>query len=359
MGNLNLWGVRHHLVSPPRLPQASWAILSLDDRETAARVLFRMTSPRRHRSTHGFTIVELLVVIAIIALLAGLLVPAVQMARESARRSACGNNLRQIGLSIRGYESARGRLPPGEVHGTRLDQGYTSNYGMGDHCSWDGRVGIWMNLVFPFLGEQPAFDRLDFAVRPQYASAENVAVMQQRFTTFLCPTDPYSGLTTPWLLPVNVCRIAHYFAVAGSTEYSTMAHPDGTLNYGHCNANDGLFYNDSRTRLSAVTDGASHTAMICEVWGRKYREHATPPTAPYGLENSRGMMLHMYAYFDTTPNASQFSPWKPNSFHRSGVTCVFADGAVRFLADDVDPAAFAAFATIADGEQDRGDPGGR
>ena len=313
----------------------------------------------RQRPWRGLTLVEVLVVIAIVATLVGLLVPAVQAARESARRSSCGNNLRQIGLAIRGYESARGRLPPGEVHGTRAEQGYAPSYAMGDHCSWDGNVGIWMNQVFPFVGEQPAFDRLDFTIRPQYASAANVTVMQQRFPAFLCPSDSYSGLTTPWQLAVNICRIAHYFAVAGSTEYSTMAHPDGTLNYGHCNANDGLFYNDSRTRLSAVTDGAAHTAMVCEVWGRKYRDHVTPATPPYGLETSRGMMLHMYAYFDATPNATQFSPWKPNSFHPQGVTCVFADGSVRFIPDQVDATVFTGFATIAGGERDQGDVGGR
>lgn len=312
-------------------------------------------NPLRDRSLYGITLVELLVVIAIITMLVGLLLPAVQTARESARRISCGNNLRQIGLAIRGYESARGRLPPGEVHGTHVDSGYTPSFSMGDHCSWDGNVGIWMNLVFPYVGEQTAFDRLDFATRPQYASAANISIMRQRFATFLCPSDPYSGLTTSWQLEMNICRIAHYFAVAGSTEFSTMPHPDGTLNYGHCNANDGLFYNDSRTRLSTVIDGASRTAMVCEVWGRKYRDHVTPATAVYGLETSRGMMLHMYAYFDATPNSTQISPWKANSFHPAGVTCGFADGSVRFIPDQVDASVFSALATKAGGERDHDD----
>ena len=131
-----------------------------------------------------------------------------------------------------------------------------------------------MNLIFPFIGHQAEFDMLDFERRPQWLSLENQEIMQMSFTEFLCPSDPYKGLTTGWGLggedsnARNKSRIANYFAVSGPTEDSDLTHPDGTTgNPHHCGATLGLFYNDSRVKFNEVTDGTSHTAALCETWG--------------------------------------------------------------------------------------------
>ena len=139
----------------------------------------------------------------------------------------------------------------------------------------------------------------------------------------------------------------------GSNEFTSRPHPDqkpGQTWYGHCNMHDGIFYNDSKTQIRDVRDGTGNTAMICEVWGRKYRDHVAPNSAPYGGESSRGMNLHTAVYFDYTPNSTQHNPWKANSFHTNGVNCLFADGSVHFISNTVELRIFKAIATIDGGE---------
>ncbi len=303
----------------------------------------------------GFTLVELLVVITIIGILMSLLLPAVQNVREAARRVQCGNNLKQIGLAILSYEQALGSLPSGEIHGNHANGGYVGHgYAGGmDHCEWDGQIGIWMNLIFPQLEQQAAYDRLEFGARKQTTAPGNVEVMQRPFEFLLCPSDPYRGLTTAWGGGEKTkAHNVSYFAVAGSNEFSQLRHTDGSVspNAGdsrHCNATDGPFYNDSRVTMAALRDGASNTAVVCEVWGR------TTPDGP--SPNSRAMNLHAYVYFDWTPNSNQTRPWYANSFHTGGVNSVFADGSVHFLGDSVDLNTFKALSTRAGGEIVQGD----
>ncbi len=293
----------------------------------------------RHISRpHGFTLVELLVVIAIIGVLVALLLPAVQAARESARRFQCSNDFKQIMLAMQSYHGTHKVFPPGEIHG--ID----ATGGRGAHCYWDGAIGIWNNLIFPFIEQQASYDLLDFEIRPQWQSENNRQVMQASFDFFLCPSDPYRGLTTDWGTPLNKARICHRYAVAGSVEGSGEPHPGRILQYSHCNYHDGMFFNDSDTHISDVGDGLSNTMAVCEVWGRKSINHDSPD------ESSRGMNLHTAVYLDWTPNSNQSNPWKANSFHPGGVNTVFADGSVQFISDAVELRLFQAMATIDGGE---------
>ncbi len=300
----------------------------------------------------GFTLVELLVVITIIGILIGLLLPAVQSAREAARAIQCGNNLKQLGLALLQYESNHGVFPPAEIHGGSWNSGYTpysssSGTTFGDHCSWTGQVGHWMNLIFPFAEQQAAYDKLDFKARPQTSSEANLEVMKSTFPFFHCPSDPYRGLTSD-----GTARICHYFAVSGSTP-SGFAHGDGTLNYSHCNANNGMFYNDSAVRMADIRDGSSNTAMLCEVWGRVWPNGRVPADVPSGYPSfvsSRAMNLHAVVYFDWTPNSTHHNPWIANSFHPGGVHSVFADGSVHFVAETIGLSVFQSLATIDGGE---------
>jgi prepilin-type N-terminal cleavage/methylation domain-containing protein/prepilin-type processing-associated H-X9-DG protein len=292
----------------------------------------------------AFTLIELLVVIVIIGILIGLLLPAVQSAREAARRLECQNHLKQLSLAVLNYHTEFKRFPAGETHG-----GYW-------HCDWDGQIGMWMTCVLPFVEEKPSYNLLNFKAHPQWTSTNNQTVMKRLFPIFLCPSDPYTGLTTPWgpQDQTDVARICHYFAVAGSSEASALPHPNGAVNYvggvpyGHCNAHDGIFYNDSKTRIEDVRDGVSKTAMFFESWGRIWPMHVPPAVIPPGypnFESSRGMNLHTVVYLDWTPNSNHTNPWKTNSFHPGGVHAAMADGSVRWVSDLISLAMIKAMAT--------------
>ncbi len=306
------------------------------------------------QAARGFTLVELLVVIAIIGILIALLLPAVQSAREVARRLQCSNNLKQIGLALLNYESAHKVLPPQEIHGGNWVPNYRFSVYSRQHCDWEGSIGMWCNLIFPFMEQQPVYDRLNFEAIPQYSDPANVEIMNMEFAFLLCPSDPYRELTTDWGAAGRKARIMHYYAVNGTG--ASRFHPTqvaGVSTYMHCDMGNGIFYNDSKTRIGDITDGTSNTAMVAEVWGRLYRDHAAPSTSSpdyRGAESSRGMNLHTAVYFTYTPNSYRSAPWYVNSFHPGGAQCVFADGSVRFLPDTIDLTTFRAIATLSGGE---------
>src|SRR3990172_8973393 len=119
---------------------------------------------RPGKPERGFTLVELLVVIAIIGVLIAMLLPAVQQAREAARRLHCTNNLAQMGKAMNNYESAHGHSPPGEIHST----GPAADFY--EHCRWHQFIGIWMNAIFPQMEQQADYDRLNFKTGTSAAS---------------------------------------------------------------------------------------------------------------------------------------------------------------------------------------------
>lgn len=293
-----------------------------------------MPSPRistTRKPRRAFTLIELLVVIAVIGVLVSLILPAVQQAREAARRTQCKNNLRQLALAMLNYESAAQIFPMAEVHGN-------DPRGYGPHCWWDGSIGCWENLIFPYIEQTALYDKLNFTANPQYLDIGNLEVLRASVPTTQCPSNPNQDFTNAWNNnPLNVCRTLHYYAVAGSDEDSTTPHSDDTATYWHCNAHDGMFFNDSATRRQMIRDGASQTAMLAEVWG--YGTAKNPP-------ESRGMALHAVAYFDWPPNSNHFDPWKSGSFHAGGAHVATADGSIRFLINSIDLSIMRALGTI-------------
>ncbi len=296
---------------------------------------------RYDRTTRpGFTLVELLVVIAIIGILVALLLPAIGMARESARRTHCTNNLRQMSLGVMNFESAKRVLPPAEDHGTINDPGYelSSGFKKDYHCDWTGLIGNWSNYIMPYVELQAEYEMLDFEIRPQEAHPGNLEVAQKELSLFRCPTDPYYGLTVGE--PRWQSRIQHYFAVAGPNEVNWTPFPDGPCDHFHCCRHEGPFYNDSRVRVGQIRDGLSKTAFVCEVWGRKTERHDSPE------EDSRGMLFHNQVYFRFPPNANHDVPWRASSFHPGGVHMAMGDGSALFIADDIELEIFQSFSTI-------------
>lgn len=224
--------------------------------------------PRGRR--HGFNLVELLVVIAIVAVLVSLLLPAVQMAREAARRSACQNNLRQIGLAIHNFETARRCFPPSAL---AVGPGTT-----GTTSPWSGHA-----LVLPFMEGDVLFRKIDF--NKPYGDDANKAlfppngVAALRVDLFICPSDP--GATTPVL------------DAAGQPKHFPLTYG---LNVGQFLVFDPATGRDGQAAFAPfagvpsrrVTDGLSKTLAIAEVKARTPRVQdipsasmpATPPTDP-------------------------------------------------------------------------------
>jgi prepilin-type N-terminal cleavage/methylation domain-containing protein len=206
----------------------------------------RLPGPRKHA---GFTLIELLVVIAIIAVLVALLLPAVQQAREAARRSQCQNNLKQLGLAIFNYESSYTRLP---------SSGASTNEQL--------LIRQWFPVslftaVLPFADQAPLYNQWNFNVHyTNSANSINSTLSRTRIPTFVCPTN---GTTQPDALGY------------GNTDYFPIAYTDidpltGLRNKavpGNLNAEAGGALGFCRT-ISEITDGMSNTMLVIEMSGR-------------------------------------------------------------------------------------------
>lgn len=313
----------------------------------------------------AFTLVEMLVVISIIAILIAISLPAVTATRAAAQKVECANNLKQLAAAILAYHTSHNRFPSGEVHGTSRDVGYSPWPGNSNHCSWDGRIGMWLNAIYPQLDMQNYYDQLNFDISPQYDDAANRKEMQRCYTLFHCPSDPlYNHLGNGWSRggenaePKNAAQILNYHGVMGSSMKSTRKHPDNTVANTDlkCNVSDGIFYNDSRVSSAWVRDGLGYTALIGEGLGRVYANGSPGSSPPLGYpatEKARGMNGMPYVCLDSPPNADdpdipsgahkialadRGSPNRVRSFHRGGAHIALGDGTVRFINDYIESA---------------------
>jgi len=191
----------------------------------------------RHSHRPGFTIVELLVVVAIIATLVALLLPAVQSAREAARRTQCSNNLKQLGLALHEYHNTHQRFPAGVV--AESDSAKSGDFRDGDHSGFA--------LLLPFLEQQNLHDLYDFA--SPWRSDNNRTARQTRLNVFLCPS---SGSEVPQDGGVTGAPIDFAFSKGPRAYLCAEA------------AGGGMFDINSRVRIPEVTDGLSRTFAIGE-----------------------------------------------------------------------------------------------
>ncbi len=193
-------------------------------------------------SRRGFTLIELLVVIAIIAILVALLLPAVQQARESARRTQCRNNLKQIGLGLQSYAEAHKLFPPGRLRS------------MSDGA---GRCYSAYAHLLPYLDQAPLYNQINFNADPD-DPALNGAALGQNVQFLLCPSDGVRVLQTNTVNGVVVNSGVHNYPLNTGTTYPlSLRNPGGV-------AVTGIFFENSSVKFADILDGSSSTVCISE-----------------------------------------------------------------------------------------------
>jgi prepilin-type processing-associated H-X9-DG protein/prepilin-type N-terminal cleavage/methylation domain-containing protein len=272
------------------------------------------------RPLAAFTLLELVVVLAIIGVLVGLLVPAVQRARETSAGSGCRNNLRQIGLALHGYHDGHRVLPPGI---RRAPDPYP-------FMGWGGRL-------LPHLEQQALWEqaRGDYARQPDFGGPPPHPGLTKVLPMFVCPSDGRShGIVQPEEYDV---AFTHYLGVSGLTS----------------STHDGVLFFDSQVSLRDITDGTSNTLMVGE----------RPPSPDHrfgwwyagvgqSLDGSADMLLGVEDYRDTfrTPTCPKgpyfYGPGDPANIcdifhfwsrHPGGAHFLMADGSVHFLGYSAKP----------------------
>ena len=278
---------------------------------------------RVHHSRLAFTLIELLVVIAIIAILIGLLLPAVQKVREVAARMKCGNNLKQIGLAMHNYHDNYQGLPPGyRAWGVYSDGATDTAPGWG-----------WAAYLLPYMEQDNLYRQLDLT-KP----AEKSAAIGTVVKGYLCPSDS----TPPGAFAVPDA-FGKSLASAAPTSYSACCGGDesGTADA----AGLGIFYRNSQTRLTDVTDGTSNTLMVGErawsnangIWAGaiqnavclRGKQNPCPGSGAGSYPAATLALFHSHlnnALTDTDGGLDDAS-----SRHTGGSNFAFADGSVRFL----------------------------
>ncbi len=279
----------------------------------------------------GFTLVELLVVIAIIGILIALLLPAVQAAREAARRSQCTNNLKQIGLALHNYHDTHKVFPPGTV---------------------DGKGWLVTTFILPYVEQASLYDQLNTRHAMNLADPAQLALARTVIPGYLCPSSQDTDPTQNTRLPVLNNGANYYIAVSNYLPITGS----GDI---RCNTKaNGLFYDNSNIKMAHITDGTSNTFAFTEratdpkytywiggVWaGTRIQQWtnsapAAPPTwycGAYGYEAVRFFMVAT-RYSWSLINLTTWG-YSPTSMHPGGCNFVMADGSVHFISETIDAA---------------------
>ena len=291
---------------------------------------------RTGSSARGFTLIELLVVIAIIAILIALLLPAVQQAREAARRTQCKNNLKKLGLAMHNYHDVFLTFPIG-VH----------------NCCW----GTWQVPILPYIEQANLFKLYqncggNDATGPRYGG--NLAVTAKRIAALSCPSDkdnrPFSGITS------------HNYSVNfGNTDYAQQANLNGVVFGGAPFANLKAF------KMRDLTDGTSNTLLVAEViqgngtdlrgfgwWG-----DAAQFTTYLGPNSNLPDRIYTAGYCNNEPlrnlpcdvsNTTNPTMFASRSMHVGGAQVALGDGTVRFVSANIDLNLWRALGTMNGGE---------
>lgn len=297
------------------------------------------------KTCRGFSLIELLVVIAIIGILVGLLLPAVQAAREAARRIQCSNNLHQMGIGLHNYHDSLGRFPAGVVYPNWL---------------------LWSGAILPFVEQNNIYDSLDFSADWGEYQSPNGDACSTFLSIYRCPSS-----NAPESVDVQGVegRVPGGYLAIGS---GTATRESGTVaDHLGLDRQDGLMFVNSRTRMASVSDGTSNSFAIGEAL---FRPETTGPDL-FGViqivdhwyigtngmaipAGSEGVIEISEAVGSTgVPlngiDLDIFIDEKEIGFsaqHTGGTLFLYVDGHVRFSANSIDKGIYSALGTIASGE---------
>lgn len=307
----------------------------------------------QQKTRAGFTLIELLVVIAIIAVLIALLLPAVQQAREAARRTQCKNNLKQIGLALHNYHDAVNAFP------------YASTYPIGAQYKH-----TWVELIMPQIDNAPLYNQINFSLPNDATTPSNNQVLfaNKSFGFIKCPSNPYgekltckdgslfreyptsiqglsyplmSGSIQPDSVPPD-CGCENCFCNTETTAVHSWNASQAYMNF------PGIFNRGITTsRMKDITDGTSNTIMAAE---RNAEECGWGGAFSWNFTNVyTGQKIN-----SPTRTTNIGSDWWRNcgssSYHVGGAHALMADGAVRFLSSNIDHRTYCALGDKADGQ---------
>jgi prepilin-type N-terminal cleavage/methylation domain-containing protein/prepilin-type processing-associated H-X9-DG protein len=315
---------------------------------------------RRARGREGFTLVELLVVIAIIGILIALLLPAVQAAREAARRLQCSNNLRQVAVALHNYHAALGTFPAGAYYPVGASP---------------GNRHTWLESLMPYLEMQATYNRLDFS-RPTSVRPNRDVLLGLEIPNLACPSDPEAGLQenfeagayrpggpgtysmgasyTPCGGPVAMWNLC--FIPAMTPNINCKGYLGGVDNYGA----PGMFAGGPVAySLRDCSDGTSNTFLIGETLTRQH-PHRGYFNSHLNVATTNLPPNHVVPYIAECPPAPQATSSKRtwcevraagfDSRHPGGVHMALTDGSVQFIDEIIDYPAWNFLGDKADGE---------
>jgi len=278
----------------------------------------------------GFTLIELLVVLAIVGVFVALLLPAVQAAREGARRLACVNNLKQVGVALSAYHDATGCFP----------MGYAASGRFVDGASDTAPGWSWAAMILAQLEQRPLFDAANFSL--SVSGPGNATVIATSLAVYLCPSDLTKGsfavVDTQGRMLVLAAPSSYAGCVGGNeSDTATGINNDGL--------GRGIFYRNSRVRFGDILDGASQTVAVVErawakaegVWSgaiphgtiRRGSMNACPRTG--ALFYPAATLVQAHCHMINTDSDPDGGLDDCSSLHPGGANFLFADGSVHFL----------------------------
>jgi len=287
---------------------------------------------RRGCSQSGFTLIELLVVIAIIAVLIALLLPAVQQAREAARRSQCKNNLKQIGLALHNYHDTYNAFPPMYVISTNASaQTAPSGATSAAAVAWG-----WMASLLPYIDQAPLYNQAGIGTGS--LPMNNVASFRTPLAAYMCPSDPGSALDNDSMWNYNVKSTNTDYYAAKSNYVASNDHAIIAMSPPDRKAT-GVFYRDSHVGFRDITDGSSNTFLVGE---RAYHPQDTnasgavwagPYAGTHHDDAGHDVAGSGYAPINTGTGWSWIRSF--SSPHVGGAHFLMGDGAVRFVTQNI------------------------